>query len=496
MRLFRNPGLRALLSSGSGSPMRTALQLGLLALLSLVAISCREEEEPRPSVLLVYIDTLRADHLASYGYPRETSPFFDRLAREGVRFTRAYAPSPWTYPSSASLMTGLYPATHGAIRPGKVRKRFKDMAPIKLAPEFTTMAEVLEGAGIRTALFAANAYLGFGVQQGFGTYEFTSAKAAEQSDYVIRWLQGLGADERFMLVAHYIDVHAPNAPPLNDVSEFYEGEGELNEAEARYYGRMQKQFGDGAPEALPGFEIFRRNRLALYDASIRHVDREVERIWDTLAELGRSEDTLVILTADHGEAFWEHAALEKAREEYPRDRHGMGHGHSFFEELVRIPLILRHPSFHGGDTIPVKVSLVDLRPTVLDFMGVDDPSPVEGHSLLPWMRGVPAPKRPLLFDAVAYGRNKSAILYGGRKLVVSEGAPPLLFNLREDPGESRDLAAEDSATLERLRVELAERLERSRELGERIRRGAALETGELSAEQRESLKALGYLEED
>jgi len=476
--------------------MRARSWPGLLALLLACFVGCGGEERAPPSVLLIYVDTLRADHLQSYGYERETAPFFDRMAREGVRFERAYAPSPWTYPSTASLMTGLYPAAHGAIRTGKVRKRFQDMVPNKLAPEFSTFAEVLEATGVRTALFAANAYLNFDVQQGFGTYEFTAAKATQQSDSAIRWLQELGVDERFVLMVHYIDVHAPNAPPDEYVQQFHQGEREMNEGEIRYFGRMQSQFGDGAPEALPGFEIFRRNRLVLYDAAIRYVDDEVARIWDTLAELGRDEDTLVILTADHGEEFWEHAAMEKERGEYPRDRHGMGHGHSFFEELVRIPLILRHRSFQGGDVIPVKVSLVDLRSTILDFMEVEDPAPVQGHSLLPWVRGVPAQHRSLLFDAVAYGRAKSAIYDGQYKLVLSEDAEPLLLDLDEDPQEIRDLAGERPEELERLGAELADQLVRSRALGERIRGGAEIQRGELTPEQRESLEALGYLEED
>ncbi len=458
----------------------------LLPLLLLVACRCAPATEPGPpieNVLVVYVDTLRADHLGAWGYDAPTSPRLDALAAESVRFERAYAPAPWTYSSTASVFTGLLPATHGAEIPGRVRdETARGLELSEISPELPTLAGLATAAGYRTAFFARNSYLGHGLDRGFETFENPRKhNAMRQTDRALEWLGELGDDDRFLMVVHYMDAHTPSISSHEDRALF-PAAAELDKADYLQARKFWRKDARKPPEKLKDFEQVRDRRVGTYDASIRYLDRHVGRLLDGLG--ARRERTLVIFTADHGEEFWEHAALERALYKDPRGTYGIGHGHTFFEEVVRVPLLLSHPSLPPAVETG-RASLVDLMPTVLDALDIDYHGPTAGRSLL---AGPPPDDRELVFDAVAFGADKQGLLSGDLKLTRSVSEPPLLVDLAADPGEQVNLAPERPGDVARLSAALDRHLEAAAGL---VADGPVSRS--LSDEERAELEALGYI---
>lgn len=290
----------------------------------------------RWNVLLITVNTLRADHLGCYGYFRETSPAIDWLAENGTRFDHAYCPRPITGPSIASLFTGLYPSQHGVQRPGGI-----------LDEEAKTIAERFSESGWSTAGIVTNGslYPEFGFDQGFNEYIFGHTRAAEGTDHALEWLEANGRNPNaWFLWVHYLDPHMKYepGPPYDEM--FGQGAGTLN--------RHQRM-------------------IDLYDGEIRCTDDQISRIFDWLAQAGLQLQTLVILTADHGESLGEH-------EVYYR------HGLDPYQPSARVPLILYAPAvIPAGRVCPAVVSLVDLLPTVLDAASLPTTSEMAGRSFLP-----------------------------------------------------------------------------------------------------------------
>ena len=376
------------------------------------------------SVLLMSIDTLRADHLGCYGYGRDTSPNIDRLAREGVLFRQAVSASTWTLPSHASMFTGLLPSRHGAVRRGFTTP---------LRPTFDTLAELLWDQGYRTAGFTGGGFVLLGLDQGFERYTNPGADTdkvailARTVEHTESWMRDHRAVP-FFAFFHTYAVHMPYAPPEPYRAMF----------------APPPPSGPSAAFDVPGL-------VGLYDGEIRHMDAVVGGLLDRLRnDRELAQRTCVILTADHGEEFEEHGALF--------------HDHAkVYEELARVPLIVWCPSrFAGGRVIDQPVSLVDLLPTVLDIAGVSIPDGVAGRSLTPLLRGDTLPERVTVTEVHASVEATDpwegwvrAFRTSRYKVIEStRDGGRQVFDLHADPRETRDIGLEPP-----VRAELAAALQ-------------------------------------
>jgi hypothetical protein len=337
----------------------------LAALLALAG--CGQEPPQRPSVVLVSIDTLRADHLGLYGYGRDTSPFLDRLAKESVVFEHAFTSVSWTLIAHMTMLTGLYPEQHGVTE--------KDRA---LATEAPLLAERLARAGYQTVGLYKRGWVHerYGFGRGFGVFRpHVTAEEAEQ--HLVEELARLDGARPYFLFLHLMDVHGDSStkspPTVYSVPPFF-----------------HDLFFSGAFERFAGEIVYTMKRhglpsekvevmVALYDDGIRHVDSVLERIFGRLESGGRLADALVIVTADHGESL--------------AQRDNWGHGGPW-QEGVNVPLILHLPgNARAGERVTQVAHHVDVVATVLDFVGLPPDSMLPGSSLL----------RPLPADRVVKG---------------------------------------------------------------------------------------------
>ena len=421
------------------------LLLGLLA----VASCARREEAipPRTNVVLVTVDTLRADRLGAYGNDSGLTPNLDRLARSGVVFENASAAAPLTLPAHASILTGTYPLRHG----------IRDNGGYRLAPESTTLAETLAARGYRTGAFVSAFVLDsrWGLDQGFERYfddfDFASfddvslGAVSRPGDEVmaeaLRWMGEVKGGPFFAWV-HLYDPHAPYEPPEPHRS--------------RHSGR----------------------RFGLYDGEVAHADELIGRLLDWLSRESLEAGTLVAVMADHGEALEEHGELD--------------HGFFIYDATMKVPFIITAPGLPGGIRVEPQVRAIDLMPTVLDLVGLPAEASIQGASLVPLARGEGDSPALVAYGESHYPRNH----YGWSELrsLRSEtfhfiDAPsPELYDLRIDAAEKRNLAPERPDAVSELRSRLEE-------VVERFSAGAAepKEPQALDEETREKLTALGYL---
>lgn len=463
---------------------RSGSQIGELPLtvkrllaLALLAVGCAEPVPPAPraDVLLVTLDTTRADRLGVYGYDRETSPHLDRLAADAVVFDRAIAQAAVTPVSHASILTGLDPYHHGLrVLHGRVGN--------VLAPEATTLAETWRQAGGQAAAFVSAYPAGsaFGLDRGFDPFDeafgvglagpvsedgtvntlLSQRRADATTDAAIGWLRA-GADRErpLFLWVHYFDPHDPHLLPPRQLA-------------ARF----------------PPASGRRADKLrAIYDVEIHFMDEHLGRLLEAWREARDWEASLVAVTADHGEGLGDHDWWS----------HGL-----LYDEQIRVPLVVRWPDGPRGRRVAVQVRTIDLVPTVLEAAGLSGAEGLDGASLRPLLAAGGAAERPAYADSVnilSYGRlddpdesdRKSDKLYGlidaGLKLIYHQLHPEEseLYELSSDPREERNLAAERPAEVRRLLAELE-------------RRGALSDilpgmTG-YDLERRRRLRSLGYID--
>lgn len=379
---------------------RRAVPLVVAACLGALGGGCGSRARTRPNVLLVTLDTVRADRIGCYGHRGAETPALDSLARDGVRFASAFSPSPLTLPSHATLLTGLLPQAHGLRDNGMVSA---DLG----AP---TLAERLSSDGYDTAAFVSAFVLNrvFGLDRGFAAYddgppeetELTGlfrreAPGSERVEAAIRWLSGRrpgeGGEARpFFLWVHLFDAHAPHVAP-------------------------------------PGFE--KRYAASPYDGEIAYLDLQVGRLLHLLDARGLADRTLVVVAADHGESLGEHGEAT--------------HGAFLYDATLRVPLLLRSPGrLPRGAVRDEPVSLTDVSPTVLALAGLPPGPATHGVDLF----GPPAdPRRPLLAETIQGERHfgwapLAAVRREGWKYV--DAPRPELYDLGADPGETRDRFAE------------------------------------------------------
>jgi arylsulfatase A-like enzyme len=418
--------LKVLDTAGRG-PMSYSLKrlpalgliLGLAGLAAvLLAGSCSREPE-RPNVVLIVVDALRPDHLGCYGYERPTSPVIDGLAQDGVFFETAVTAAPWTKTSFSSFLTSLYPFQHGV-------GGWEQIMPDSVV----TLPEVLRGHGYST--MAVINMLGitgrFEVLKGVddvsaaAKYKRDAEKATTDAIELIR-----RGSPPFFIIIHYFDVHWPYRPPIRYV-DMIRAEGDVDPIAAG--GRVQRGVADRPAQAVIDREIL------MYDACIRFTDNEIGRLLGFLDASDMRDETLVIVTADHGEAFWEHGAGS--------------HGRSVYDEEIRVPLIFNSPElYRKPQRVGQQVSLMDLVPTIMGITGASDDHHREGRDLTPLIRkGIleAAPERllPTDLDLAESTLQKAPDTKGIRsrdwKLIL-EPATALfqLYDQRHDPGETDNL---------------------------------------------------------
>lgn len=488
-------------------------------LAALLLIGCRSELDAAPetscslprtsasgaswNVVLVVNDTMRRDRPGAYGGSART-PHLDALAREGLLFERAVTQAPWTKPSIATLFTSLYPTQHQVVTHPKGQARANQELsrhPVEtdvLSPSLTTLAEVMEAGGWRTGAFVANPWLDrrFGFAQGFEVYEDSFAAFGTPGTTVSRaalaWLGSLPDRDRFFLYVHYMDSHSPY--PALSREEVVARASELRAdtrplPAATRKGMLAKlRFADGtaldAEQTPPSVRLL---ELA-YDRGVENFD---EALGELLAGLAQQErgPTALIVTSDHGEAFFER---------------GWGsHGRSLYEEEVAIPLVARLPGVTApGGRVDCPVGLVDVLPTLCTLVGLPCPAEAQGISFVQRNGAQGAGRHYLVSEAVIEKPEHRAIQNRHVKLIYAPDGTTTtrpsaantyeLYDLNADPGELHDLlapAAPDAPAMA-ARNTLVEALKSA------IPPLAlpAAPSVPIGPEQEERLRALGYLE--
>jgi len=401
-----------------------------------LAGGCGGGEEPsRPrNVILISLDTLRPDHLSCYGNPNATSPTLDGLAARGARFTDVTAGAPWTLPSHATMLTGLYPSHHG-VKSHQTR----------LGEEIVTVAEELRAAGFTTLGVVNTHNIGapqYRLGQGFERFEYITENEEDPRTLRLRtpnvgrlvvasgqeMLAKRDASRPFFLFLHFYDAHTDFTPDESWREAFVEPyDGKLD-------GRTQQLNGvrnRGDTLAEPDLRFLRQ----MYDAEIRTLDDVLAGFLGWLAEQDLLEDTLIVVTSDHGEEFQEHGSVL--------------HGRTQYQELLEVPLILAGPGVPAGRVIDVPVHGIDVTPTVLGCLGIASSMPRDGLDLSVLWKGGSLPERALFAEADQDNRRvdlvdtKSMVRRGSWKLIQDRRNGRVeLYDLEHDPHEVDDRSAE------------------------------------------------------
>jgi arylsulfatase A-like enzyme len=443
--------------------------------LPLMASACdRRSPEPAstsPNVLLVLIDTLRADKLGCYGSDLGLSPNIDRFAAEGSLFERAFAHAPWTLPSVSSLLTATYPGRHGA---GGAIGNLKG-----LASDVRTMAECYADQGYDTGAIVNVLFLSpkFGISRGFEDYDYqpprddqrVQRRATEVTDTALTWLrdQKQRSNRPFFYMVHYFDPHLTYDPPAHFREKFALPADQTPDPDM--FGTEQDMIrlrqGKVDVSLLP---LYRLEHL--YNGEIAYTDEQVGRLLGGLKEMGLDDSTVVVLTADHGEEFLDHRGFE--------------HGHTLYDELIHVPLIIRYPELVRPGRVRAEVGHVGVAPTLCGLSGVQAEATFQGSSLEPLMFGEKPKSRAILSQGNMWGPMLTSLRYGGYKLITGPGKTAL-YHVAVDARERHDISGEEDQR-ER-RTALSEVMER------RLSQAGKGQAVELSSAEAKQLQALGYV---
>jgi len=452
---------------------RISTTLSALLLLLVTGCGCSSETR-RPNVLLISLDTLRADHLGCYGYNRRTSPFLDELASTGLLFTNAFVNSHSTGTSHTTLLSGLYQETHRVQwepREYGLHKGWTVPASVRM------LQEILREEGYDTIGVTEGGYVGrkFGFARGFTKFRDDQPRDIQRTtDVLLELVRGRQHTGRpLFLFLHTYQVHAVYGSPEHYRQKFADrteipGDGNLWKRVAHVVTTYMNR-----AEALDGNVI---NTLrSLYDAAIRYSDETLRDFFNKLSQLGFFENYLIVITADHGEEFGEHGGLQ--------------HRGVLFEELIHVPLILKGTRVPAGRRQNELVGSVDVAPTILKYCGIEPPARMPGRDLL-------TDRHPRQFIFAQYGNIAYAVRGYRWKFIkavpLHEGASlndpfeRMLFDLENDPGERRNVADE--------RPEIARRLESQLEMLLAASSSSVTpEQRRLSNEEIDRLRSLGYL---
>ena len=434
---------------------------------SLLLSGCgKRQHAKKPNIILITLDTTRADRLGCYGYRRQTSPNIDKLAEESVLYTRAIAPSSWTLPSHASLFTGKFTSSHGA--------RYDPEGPLLLtdaisgpeswdayrarglAQNEVTLAEVLKETGYTTAAVVGGPWMKriFGLNKGFDYYNDSQIStvngrlASQVTTSALNWLERR-REKKFFLFLNYFDPHGPYSPPEGFALKFL-------------------------PKGtnFTGREPTLEETNALYDAEILYMDHYIGRFLQKLKVENLYNDTLIIVTSDHGELFGEHGKF--------------GHGHYLYQEELHVPLFIKYPA---GEVSPkrtdLRAQLTDILPMIYERVGITIPGNIQGTSPSQIKHPIIAETYPL--PLISKDGSWQSIFEGDFKFIWNSKNQHMLFNLKDDPEENVNIIVQDSKRTERMWAQMEQYLAKL------PKPGLAVPAGEPDDQTREALKSLGYV---
>ena len=499
-------------------PALTFFGVALAAALAL-SLSSKQREEPAqappptgvsapPNVLLITVDAMRPDHMSAYGYSRDTTPNIRQLAQEGILFRQAFANSCWTRASVASMFTSLYPSSHGVNDIGS-----------GLPASLTTLPETMKAGGYATGIFSANAFVSpvFGYGQGVdrfyykevsifnelilghmfrplrkyhpllaklyaqmeqGTFPFgrkadPKAQAPRVNAAFLEWVRGLNG-RPFFAYFHYMEAHTPYSLPALYQQKFLgTGHGPVETREP--LNESFRPFAKAEPLPPDRYE----NLVSQYDGGIAYVDAGLGELFRQMKGMGLYDRTVILITADHGEEFYDHE--------------GWGHGKSLFEELIHVPLVARGPGFPAGQVREEVVRHLDLLPTIVEIGGGQVPSAAAGTSWLARARDPKISSEPLpVYTEVYHGSSEAqAVRAEGFKLIrvkVQSKQARMLFDLTSDPKERSPIDPDQHPMGPRLSRMLESFQSQAR------RRAVRPERVEVDQGTRDRLRSLGYVQ--
>lgn len=455
---------------------------------------------PKPNVLLITVDALRADHMGCYGYRLDTTPNIDGIAARGLRFADCTVQWPKTWPSMASLMTGAYPKTTGM----RMKQR-------KLHESLNVMAEVFKDNGYHTGAVVANFNLGktFNFNQGFDFFiesweekwreekrykkfrnrpglvkSFTDATRV--TDQAVEWLRSISPRTSFFLWLHYMEPHGPYVPPA-EYRAYFEGEYPSEPVELSKIPAYQRQLSKPGNEPIADLGFYK----AQYDREIRYLDDEIKRLMERLASFAFEGETLTVITADHGESLSDH-------------NYFLEHGKYSYQACAHVPVIMvMEGTISSNRTISHPVGLIDVARTIFELVDIEPPGSFEGHSLLDMVLNTPSRSRDprYVFMESGYGPDflQRTVRCGQWKLIRMMGTESAsseagdtfqLYDLNEDPAELNNLASKFPRIVEGLSMVL----ENWYSGGNRVKEmGSEIDLDSLDERSRELLKALGYI---
>jgi len=454
----------------------------------------------KPNIILITIDTLRADSLSCYGNNLIKTSNIDSLAVDGILFEKAISQSPWTTPSVASILTGLYPSTHKA---GEIIWNGSEKRWGRIIPSIPTMAKILSENGYLTSAIVTNLWLDkkFGFADGFTYFEnldlepnteartlslfcFKFYKERKYSSFYTpanivtnkanRFLENHGKNQIFLWI-HYIDPHDSYSPP------------EKYKKNLNYQGKLLnedlKNSIDRIKAGALNLNLEDKNYLKLlYNAEIKFVDDEIGKLIQKLKDLDILDSSIIILTSDHGEEFWEHGFVQ--------------HGHTLFNELLHVPLIFNFNEKSGLNKKIIKeqVRLIDIFPTILDILKINYKGPAHGDNLMPLILGTNCYDRALISEYMHYYEEKKALIDNSYKYIYfTESQKRELYNLQNDSAELKDIHKQLPEITSSMHNQLMKLLEDSERLSKTLSKNEKIKPPELSQEFRQKLKALGYI---
>lgn len=412
------------------------------------------KKAPEPHVVLIVLDTLRADHLPFYGYERNTAPFLSGLASQSIVFENVFSASSWTGPASASIFTSLYPFQHG-VTTGFFASKFFDIELNRIPGKVKTITEVLKENGYTTYGAADNPNIceEEGFTRGFDRFKlFSYENENEINRQLEQWAKEIKTQKKYFLYIHYNDCHAPYHP------------------------------------RKPWYKPQKRKRydlIARYDSEISYVDTKIKKMYELF---GWDKNTLLIITSDHGEEFGEHKRL--------------GHGLNLYGEVIRVPLLIYFPpGDRGHKRIKINVSNMDILPTVRDYLGIGSNRVEAGVNLMPAIDGNEnrMPQRYIFSHLFKYSRDRErkkifhkATIFKNLKYIYvdkfQKSFRKELYNMREDPGEKVNIYWENENTANLLFSKFVAFEKKCKKFGQEIKRLR------IDEKKMKELRTLGYVE--
>ena len=453
-------------------------------LIFVLAILCcseskRQEKTPakhftpqKYNILLITVDTLRADHLSCYNNKLEIkTENIDSLADSGILFENTNCQSSWTLPSMVSLFTSLYPSVHHAGEPHQATKQ-----PAKVPRSVKGISLILRENSYDTIAFITNVFLSsaFWFGNHFETFVNysnqidASEKITENAIKILKQKR----ENPYLLWLHYLDPHEYHTYLKTDIDK-------------NYNGRFKKEKIDWNKLRIGGYRLDAKERKYIYSrylGNIKYFDEQIGVLLKSLKELDLYDNTLIVFTSDHGEEFWEHDKLD--------------HGHSAYEEALKVPLIFSLPEIlPKGAKVSQLVQLIDVVPTILELCGVESDNSFQGESLCSYFFNPAITKEKFAFsENMMYTEDKKSIQNDRYKLIYFTVSNKYEFyDLKEDPNEQRNIYSADNEMAQQLREKLSEWMMKNREVSKKVLKGEKVTPATVNQDTKEALKSLGYL---